>query len=170
MIHLYYGNGKGKTTCAFGLSLRALGRGWRVVIAQFLKTGDSGERLSLGRLQGVNLLPVPEEMPFTFAMREEERREAARGILVLLNALEEELAAGTDLAVLDECCSAVSTGLLPVERVIAFLDRWGKERELVLTGRDPAPQLLERADYVTEMRNIRHPFDNGELARLGVEW
>lgn len=170
MIHLYCGDGKGKTTCAFGLALRAAGRGKGVVAAQFLKTEDSGERLALAQVPNVCLLPLPREMKFTFAMSEAEKAQAAAGSLALLAAVEQALAAGSDLAVLDECCAAVSTGLLPLEGVTALLDRWGAEKEIVLTGRDPDPALANRAHYITEMRKIKHPFDVGEAARKGIEW
>lgn len=169
MIHLYCGEGKGKTTCAFGLALRAAGRGLGVVVAQFLKTGDSGERIALQHVEGVELLPLPEQMKFTFAMKEEERLEAARDALALLAGVERALEAGAGLAVLDECCAAVSTGLLPLDRLTALLDRWGSGRELVLTGRSPDPELERRADYITEMKKLRHPYDKGVPARLGVE-
>ena len=84
MIHLYHGDGKGKTTAAMGLALRMAGRGRPVVIAQFLKGADSGERLALARLPQVTLLPVPEKLKFLFAMTEEERRQEARRAQELL--------------------------------------------------------------------------------------
>ena len=84
MIHLYHGNGKGKTTAAMGLALRMAGRGRPVVIAQFLKGADSGERPALARLPQVTLLPVPERVKFLFAMTEEERQQEARRARELL--------------------------------------------------------------------------------------
>lgn len=170
MIHIYCGDGKGKTTCAFGLALRAAGRGKGVVVAQFLKSEDSGERLALLAISNVELLPLPEKIKFTFAMDEVERQEAAALSLALLDGVERALEAGADLAVLDECCAVVSTGLLPLERVTALLDRWGSEREIILTGRNPNQELTLRADYITEMKKIRHPYDKGLPSRLGVEW
>lgn len=170
MIHIYCGDGKGKTTAAFGLALRAAGRDWGVVIAQFLKSGDSGERASMGYIPNVKLLTVPDAMKFTFAMNGEEKGAASTDCLRLLGEVAQALNAGAKLAVLDECCSAVSTGLLPLEDLLIFLDRWGGEREVVLTGRDPAPDLVERAQYVTEMKKIRHPYDAGGAARIGIEW
>lgn len=170
MIHIYCGDGKGKTTAAFGLALRAAGRGWDSVVAQFLKTGDSGERLSLAANPRVNLLPLPAQMKFTFAMDAAERAAAGAVCRRLLGEVDAALAAGARLALLDECCGALSTGLLPLEELLALLDRWGGEREIVLTGRDPAPALVERAHYITEMKKIRHPFDAGGGAREGVEW
>lgn len=170
MIHLYCGDGKGKTTCAFGLALRALGRGMHVAVAQFLKGSDSGEREALAQFPGARLLPVPEELKFVFQMDETERQTAAAQCLALLEEAERAAEGGGEMVVLDECCAAISTGLLPLERVTEFLDRWGCKAELVLTGRDPAPELLERADYVTEMKKQKHPFDRGIPARKGVEW
>ena len=169
MVHLYLGDGKGKTTCAMGLALRAAGREQRVVIAQFLKSGDSGERLALKRFSNVTLLPVPERVKFTFAMDAMEKEAAAEQSSRLLAAAQ-GLMSGCDLLVLDEICAAVSTGLLPLEQVTGLLDRRPESLEVVLTGRDPAPALYDRADYITEMVKRKHPFDRGAAARRGVEY
>lgn len=167
MLHLYCGNGKGKTTAAMGLALRAAGRGKRVVIAQFLKGADSGERFALAQLPHVTLLPVPDTVKFSFRMTEEERRAEARRYQNLLAQIRRE-APGCFLLVLDEACAAVNTGLLPLEDLLACLD--SLECEVVLTGRDPAPQLVERADYITSMEAVRHPFEQGISARKGIEF
>ena len=167
MLHLYCGNGKGKTTAAMGLALRAVGRGKRVVIAQFLKGADSGERFALAQLPQVTLLPVPDTVKFSFRMTEEERRAEARRYQDLLELIRQE-AQGCFLLVLDEACAAVNTGLLPLEDLLACLD--SLECEVVLTGRDPAPQLAERADYITSMEAVRHPFEQGISARKGIEF
>lgn len=167
MIHLYCGNGKGKTTAAMGLALRAAGRGERVVIAQFLKGEDSGERYALAQLPQVELLPLPKQVKFTFQMDEQERREAASRCQALL-AQAGERAKDCFLLVLDEACAAVNSGLLPLEELLDCLD--SLTCEVVLTGRDPAPQLLERADYITQMEPLRHPYQRGVTARKGIEW
>ena len=168
MIHLYCGDGKGKTTAAMGLALRMAGRGKPVVIAQFLKGADSGERYALSLLPKLTLLPAPEQIKFSFQLTQAEREAERRRYLDLLDQAEaaaREEACG--LLVLDEVCAAVNTGLLPLERVLACLDR--VSCEVVLTGRDPAPELWERADYITEMEKLRHPYDRGIAARPGVE-
>lgn len=171
MIHIYCGNGKGKSTCAFGLALRAAGRGRRVTIAQFLKGSDSGERIALSTLPGVTLLDVPERVRFTFRMSEEERAEAAERSRALLTRVAALTAAGEcDMVVLDECCGALNAGLLPLEEVTAFLDTCPPGVEVVLTGRNPPEELVDRADYVTRMEKVKHPFDRGIKARKGVEW
>lgn len=111
MIHIYCGDGKGKTTCAFGLALRAAGRGRKVVIAQFLKSGDSGERDAIARVPGVTLLPAPEQVKFTFQMNEEEKAACAVQLKSTLERVSQLAKAGDcGLVVLDECCAAVSTG------------------------------------------------------------
>lgn len=167
MLHLYCGNGKGKTTAAMGLALRAAGRGKRVVIAQFLKGADSGERFALAQLPQVTLLPVPDAVKFSFRMTEEERRAEARRYQELLKQIRRE-AQGCFLLVLDEACAAINTGLLPLEDLLSCLD--GLDCEVVLTGRDPAPQLVDRADYITSMEAVRHPFEQGISAREGIEF
>lgn len=171
MLHIYCGEGKGKTTAAMGLALRAAGRGKRVVIAQFLKGSNSGERLALAQVRGVELLPVPERVRFSFRMDEEERQEAAERFAGLCEQCRERLAAGAaDLVVLDEACAALSTGLLDLKTLLSVLESAPEGAEIVLTGRNPAPELLERADYLTEMRCLRHPFQKGVRAREGIEY
>lgn len=169
MIHLYCGDGKGKTTAAMGLALRCAGRNKRVVIAQFLKGSDSGERFALAHVPKVILLPVPERVTFSFQMTPEERiSEAHRFEQLLAQAKHEAAHPDCGLLVLDEVCAAVSTGLLPLPPVLDCLDTLSCE--LVLTGRDPHPSLMERAHYITSMEKLCHPYDRGIPAREGVEW
>lgn len=171
MIHIYCGDGKGKTTAAMGLALRMAGRGRRVVVAQFLKGADSGERKALTALPQMRLLDVPERVKFSWTLKQPEREEEQRRYAGMLEqvcaVLESE---ETGLLVLDEVCAALNTGLAELEGVLACLNLC-REREIeaVLTGRDPPPELLERADYITEMVKVRHPYDKGVPAREGVE-
>lgn len=166
MLHIYHGDGKGKTTAAMGLVLRMAGRGKRVVVAQFLKCGDSGERFALARLDGVELLPLPDCLPFTFQLTPEQLGQERERYQRMLQQLEER-AAHADLLVLDEVCDAVDAGLVELGDVLHLLD--GYEGEAVLTGRQGQTELLERADYVTRMEKQKHPFDRGVAARMGVE-
>ena len=169
MLHIYCGDGKGKTTCSMGLAVRAAGHGRKVVVAQFLKCGNSGERAILEQLPNVNCLSVPEITKFVFTMTEEEKAQTrAQMTDILLRAAEESRDA--DLLVLDELNGAISTGMVALEDVLAFLDSRPEGLEVVITGRDPAPELQERADYITEMKKVKHPFDKGQNARKGVEW
>lgn len=169
MLHIYCGDGKGKTTCAMGLAVRAAGHGRKVVVAQFLKGSNSGERVVLESLPNVNCLPVPETIKFVFAMDEQEKTQArAEMTASFLQAA--EASRESDLLVLDELCGAISTGMVPLETVLAFLDSRPEGLEVVITGRDPAEELQERADYITEMCKRKHPFDKGISAREGIEW
>ena len=166
MLHLYWGDGKGKTTAAMGLALRALGRGWRVTVVQFLKDGTSGETEPLRQL-GARVLACPGPAKFSWEMTpaERDRTRAAQDAL-----LEEALSLPCDLLVLDEACGALEAGLLD-EALLkrAALDRPAGQ-EVVLTGRAPAPWMEERADYITRMEGVRHPFDGGAPARRGIEY
>ena len=165
MLHLYWGNGKGKTTAAMGLALRALGHGRRVVIVQFLKDGTSGEIAPL-RAAGATVYACP-NAKFTWLMDEADKAAAREASA---RALGQALAEPFDLLVLDEACAALKSGILDealLRRAVAFAKNG---REVVLTGRDPAPWLQEAADYSTEMRAHRHPYADGVAAREGVEY
>ena len=168
MIHIYWGDGKGKTTAAMGLALRMAGRGRPVVIAQFMKGQDSGERAALALLPHVALLEVPAQVKFSFSLTAEEfQAEAARSRRLLEDAAALARQSGGGLLVLDEVCTAVEAGLLPLQAVLDCLDI---PAEAVLTGHRPHPALLERADYITYMKKVRHPYDRGISARSGVEF
>ena len=165
MLHLYWGNGKGKTTAAMGLALRALGHGRRVVIVQFLKDGTSGEIAPL-RAAGAAVYACP-NAKFTWLMDEADKAAAREASA---RALGQALAEPFDLLVLDEACAALKSGILDealLRRAVAFAKNG---REVVLTGRDPAPWLQEAADYSTEMRAHKHPYADVIAAREGVEY
>ncbi len=165
MLHIYTGEGKGKTTAAMGLALRAIGHGKKVVIVQFLKSGSSGE---LGPLlaAGATIFSGKGGTKFVSAMSEEEKRAARR--LHDMH-LEKALRESCDMLILDEACAALTYELVDpalIEQAVAMKN----EREVVLTGRDPAQFLLDAADYITEMKCVRHPYEKGVRAREGVEY
>ena len=169
MIHLYFGNGKGKTTAACGLVLRAAGSGMRVLFLSFFKNGQSSENKLLASLPGVTVALPPLWYGRYKTMTGAQRSAIAQSYRAFLH--EQLAAAGAfDLIVLDEVVSAYNHGVIDREELLAFLREEGARREIVLTGRDPAPALLELADYATEMRKEKHPFDRGVPARRGVEF
>ena len=170
-IHIYTGDGKGKTTTAVGLTLRAAGRGKQVVFCQFLKSDDSGERVVFKQLSSVTLMPCPQRIKFVFQMNEEEKKAAQRECGALFEtAVETARRQKSDLLVFDEIFGAVSTGLLSKEEVLRFLKDKPQALEVVLTGRDPAEEFLSLADYVSEIRKVKHPYDRGCPARKGIEY
>ena len=169
MIHLYYGDGKGKTTAAVGLGVRAAGAGMRVLFTQFFKDGSSSEIAALSLLPGVECAHPPVHHGRFRGMSEGQKEEIRRAYGLFL----EEIAARAgeyDLIVLDEAVSAYGYGMIGRERLTEFLRAEGGKREIALTGRHPAPELVELADYATEMRKEKHPFDRGITARRGIEY
>lgn len=171
MIHLYHGDGKGKTTAAMGLALRALGAGRRVTIVQFLKGSASGEIEMLQKLPGVAVLRGKNSDKFSFRMDAEERERARRAHNENLEAAMRRLQEGQcDFLVLDEALGALSAGLLEEETLRRLVDGLPGQAELVLTGRGPGAWLREAADYCTEMKCEKHPYQKGVAARKGVEF
>ena len=166
LVHVYCGSGKGKTTAAMGLALRALGRGRRVTVVQFLKDGTSGELEPLKGL-GARVLAGPLEITFVSRMTPEQRERTARWNDRIL---EEALDTGCDLLILDELCAARRFGLVDMALARkAVLDR-PEYREVVITGREPEDWMLAAADYITEMDCRRHPYQQGIAAREGIEY
>lgn len=170
LVHLYCGDGKGKTTAAIGLGVRAAGRGLRVILLQFLKGQETGELRTLAKIPGITVVRGKKSAAFTFQMSEEEKAETRRTQDEALRDCIDRCREGEcDLLILDEGVGAYGKGLLDRELLLRFLDSRPAGVEVVLTGRDPAPELLARADYITEMKKVRHPFDKGVPAREGIE-
>ena len=169
LLHIYCGDGKGKTTAALGLALRTAGSGGRVLLLQFLKDGKSSEFAALARVPGIETVPQTKTFGFSWTLSPEEKRAAADYYSALL---EDAFArAGAyDLLVLDEALGACAAGMLREERLLELLAARPEGLEAVLTGRGPSEALLAAADYVTEMRKLKHPYELGVPARLGIEF
>ena len=166
LFHLYYGDGKGKTSSAVGLSVRALGRGKAVTFVQFLKDGFSGEIEPLRRLGAVILSGQP-GTKFVFQMDD-----AEKAVVRDWNdrILREAMETPCELLVLDELCTARQFDLVDRDLAMQAVLERPAEREIVITGREPEPWMLEAADYITDMRCRRHPYDAGISARPGIEY
>ncbi len=167
MIHIYCGDGKGKTTAACGLVLRARGAGIKTLFAQFFKSGRSSEIAMLERCGAEIMMPAVHYGRFA-NMDESQKESAAREYEALLCEIAEK-APGYGLVVLDEAISACNRGMIKTGSLVSLLKNRGGECEIVLTGRDPAPELCELADYITEMKKIKHPYEKGVKARKGIE-
>lgn len=170
LVHLYCGDGKGKTTAAVGLAVRAAGAGRRVLFTQFFKNGDSSEISVLRALENVEVFLCPARHGFFRNMDGAERADARRDYSALLEDALGAARRGAGLLVLDEAVSACNYGVIEEEKILDFLRGKPAELEVVLTGRDPSAALLERADYATEMKKLRHPYDRGVRARRGIEF
>lgn len=169
-IHIYCGDGKGKTTAAMGLALRAVGAGLKVLICQFLKSGVSSELNLLRSIRGIYILDGAETNKFIFQMVDEEKQEYSYKCEQLLNnAFNLVKTEKYDMLILDELCAAITMNMLNSDAVLTQLKNKPDILEVVITGRDPLPQLVEMADYVSEIKKIKHPFDQGIPARKGIE-
>lgn len=170
MIHIYCGDGKGKTTAALGLAVRFAGSGRRVYVLQFLKGAPSCELAILARIPEITVQRNSRDFGFSFVMTPAQKEEAAQ---MHNRHLKQAVGACRDgaygMLVLDECLGALSAGLLDGSFLRDFLYNKPSDLEVVLTGRNPPADLLELADYVSEMKKRKHPFDQGVPARIGVE-
>ena len=169
LIHIYCGDGKGKTTASLGLSVRAAGAGLKVLYVQFFKDGNSAEFRALENVKGITFIKPERSFGFFFRMTEQEKQEA-RDFYAhhLERAL--EMSKDYDLLVLDEAMSACNCGVICEERLLQFLAKKPESLEVVLTGRDPSEKMCAAADYITEMCKRKHPFDTGVPARKGIEF
>lgn len=168
LVHIYTGNGKGKTTAAFGLAFRAAGRGLSVLIVQFLKPAEGyGEQLACGKFPNVELLCLGLDH-FVSKNPKQEDIDAARSALD--RTLELMRTGKYDVVVMDEAINAVRMKLIPDTDLIDALKSRPAHIEVVMTGRGITPALEEYADYVTEMKLVKHPYDRGIQARAGVEY
>jgi len=166
-IHVYTGDGKGKTTAALGLAVRALGAGMRVFLARFMKTRKGGELAAFEKLgEGLDVGSYGRGGFITGRSSEDDRREAVRG---LRETREKVMSGEYDVVILDEVNVALYFGLLPLVEVLEIMDSKPDGVELVLTGRNAPPEIIEHADLVTEMRKVKHYYDRGVTARPGIE-
>ncbi len=175
LVQIYTGDGKGKTTAAFGLALRAAGQGNKVLIYQFLKPPslDIGERFAL-QLGAVRIRLEALDIEWDMAKSLEAPEQVAQAKAAISKALERIAETGEkrfyDLLILDEIIFCLSKGLAKLEDIKNVIDKRDPAVEIVLTGRGATQDLIAMADLVTEMKNIKHPFDKGIEARRGIEF
>ena len=168
MLEVYTGDGKGKTTAAFGLALRATGHGWSVLIIQFMK-GDPGYG-EVVAARGVKHLEIIQTGLPTFVEKGnpsgEDLSEARRG----MDAARDALTAGKyRMVILDEINVAVDYGLVSIADALALVDMCPDEVELVFTGRNALPEVIERAGLVSEVKEVKHPLQQGIVNRAGID-
>jgi cob(I)alamin adenosyltransferase len=171
MIQLYIGEGKGKTTAAVGQAIRALGWGGKVLFSQFLKSIDTGEEFTFAKLDGLKWMrPEMRNKCFIWHMNEQQLNETGEDIQKGFTKISHTILEGNfKLAVLDEILDTIECGFLTEESLFSLLDNapW---TEFVLTGRRASERLKEKADYITIMTKVKHPFDKGLQARKGIEF
>ena len=169
LVQVYTGEGKGKTSAAFGLALRAVGRGLRVFVIQFIKGGfDYGELHVVKRLPNLELKAFGQGKFVTQVPAGEKDVRLAKEALALARRVVKS--GEYDIVILDEVNVAIHLGLLSVEKVVSLVKVKPKHVELVFTGRYAPKEILEIADLVTEMREIKHPYARGIKPRKGIEY
>ena len=171
LIHIYCGNGKGKTTAAMGLGMRCAGRKNKVLLTQFLKDNNTGELASIEKLNEYFHVVKGAPMKDWFNCLDKEGQEEVikehrdRFSSITKKAIDENY----DLLILDETMAALNYGVLELDTVLEFLKNKPKNLEVVLTGRNPNQKLIDIANYVSEINSIKHPFEEGIPSRIGIE-
>ncbi len=170
LVHLYVGDGKGKTTAALGLAVRALGAGKRVLMVQFLKGQQTSELKPLDKL-GINVVRMESADKFVFQMNDEEKAavavECRKCLDIVKTAFADEI---YDLVVLDEVVDAVNLKLISSDELVDIVKSRSSSTEVVLTGRNPDDNIVAVADYLTIMTALKHPYRHGVAGRVGIEY
>ena len=163
MLHIYTGDGKGKSTAAAGLIIRAAGAGLKCAYYSFLKTGASSELHILRKIDNIKIYEFPEKVSFLWDMSEKEKQDLSKYYCSVLD----EISKGDfDLLVLDEAMDAICGGIVSEDCVAKLCEKC----EVVVTGRGTCEKLFKIADYVTVMKKEKHPYDRGQSARKGIEY
>ncbi len=170
LLHIYTGDGKGKTTAAMGLAARMLGHGRKVLVAQFMKQPNSGELISLKRLGAVVVETSPMQ-GFTYQMDEDALRRTKERQTADIERIAAAIAEHQpDLVVLDELAVALAYSLVPKDAALSMVRDALNTCEVVITGRGASEELRNMANYVSRIEPEKHPYDEGIQARKGIEW
>lgn len=170
LLHIYHGDGKGKTTAAVGLAVRAAGAGMHVLFMQLMKDGNSAELSVLKKIEQIEVYAVKNTYGFTWNMTEDDRTKLRmqndKAVKTMIKAVKE---GRYQMLVVDEMMPAYQGGFVDKAAVLELMRLCKGTIELAFTGRNPAKELLSAADYITEMKNERHPYEKGIHARAGIE-
>jgi len=171
MIEIYCGDGKGKTTAAIGLAIRAAGNDMNVHFVQFMKGAPTSELHILETIPNLTIQRCDKNYGFTFQMNDEEKASLTQCHNAMLSDVMNIIYHGKiQLLILDEFFSAYNCNLLDRELANRLVFGIPDKTELVLTGRDPEQKFLDAADYVSEIKAVRHPYSKGISARAGIEY
>ena len=170
LIHVYEGDGKGKTTAAVGLAVRCAGSGRKVLFTQFLKSDTSNELKVLRKIDNIEVYTKKTNFGFTFNMTDAEKLKAKE---FFTNHLKDVIHLATegkyDLVVMDEVIDAYNLDMVDHDTLTDFLKSRPENLEIVMTGRNPKNEIAKLADYFTHFQKVKHPFDKGQRARVGIE-
>lgn len=170
LVHIYTGDGRGKTSISLGMVMRAVGNNMSVLFCQFLKGQPTSELNSLEKL-GVKVLRVDGFEKFIAFMSENEKKDCKSAHQLCYNRMKADFLSGEyDLVVLDEVMAAITLSMFSLDDIVSLVKSKPDNVELVLTGRDAPQELLDLADYVSEIKSVKHPYDKGIKARKGIEY
>lgn len=170
LIHIYEGDGKGKTTTCVGLTVRCAGSGRKVVFSQFLKDNKSSELNILRQIENVTVVTCEKTFGFVFKMTDEQKAQAREAYSDhLKNVIDTAVKIDADMLVMDEMIATYNYNLVDREYLLEFLKNKPEKLEVVMSGREPAKELVEIANYVSQVKKVKHPFDEGIAARVGIE-
>lgn len=167
MMHIYCGDGKGKTTASLGLAVRMAGAGMKVAFVQFMKGGETAELETLRLISNIDVMRCDRNYGFLSTLSEKDKTDMAECHNDLLN---KAFSGGYDAVILDELNCAYNYRLLNREKAAELILGNADALEVVLTGRDPDKIFLDKADYISEIKCVRHPYQNGVQARKGIEY
>lgn len=170
MVYVFTGEGKGKTSAAIGVAVRAAGHGKNVLIIQFMKEDapTAGEIKTLESIENIQIHRFGKSLINNRELFEESTKDSIRsGLVFAARSVKEN---NIDVLVLDEINVAVSLGLVDAQEVMNLIDIFGDDIDIILTGRNAPREFIERADLVTEMKNIKHPYDKGIKAKKGIDY
>ena len=169
LIHMYYGDGKGKTTCSIGLAIRAAGSGMKVLFVQFMKGRDTSELRILENLENIQIFRNHKDLGFLNTMTLEQQESMKQMHQTTLEQVASIIERGDcDLLVLDELLSAYEYHLIDRDFILKILDE--RKAEIVVTGVNRIEEILDKADYVTNFKMEKHPYTKGIMARRGIEF
>lgn len=171
LVHLYFGDGKGKTTAAVGLGLRAFGRNKKVLMVQFLKDYDSGEIIALEKFSDnfCVLKGEPVKKFFDYMTKTEKDITIKEQRQLFITATQTATKKEYNLIILDELIDGVNLGIIDMKEVCEFIKTKPEKLEIVITGHNPSVDFFEICDYITEIKKIKHPYEKGVGARIGIE-
>lgn len=167
MLHIYCGDGKGKTSASVGLAVRMAGAGMKVAFVQFMKGGETAELSSLSKIENIDIMRCDRDYGFFNTLSDSDKRELTDCHNKLI---EKAFAGGYDGIIFDEFNFAYSHSLMDREKAKDLITANKDMIETAITGRDPAAEFTEIADYISEIKCVRHPYQKGVTARKGIEY
>lgn len=171
LIHIYTGDGKGKTTAAIGQGIRSAGNGLNVFMVQFLKTYETGELKIIDKIDNFSVFRFESKKDFFWNLNHEQKVKLRQETDTAIKFISETVSQNRcDVLILDEVFGSLKNGLIDIDELISILKNKPKNIEIIMTGRDAPNEIIELADYVSDIKMVKHPFQKGIGSRKGIEY